>query len=165
LNISKILKISKSFEKYAAGLPGKDYIKQTPSGILFVDGIQLDRDALNAMKNWQDMVDMGVPKSRVGEIAREYGGHPKDVDVWLEQNSTPYIENDDDSDIDFKYTYKVISPEFGSEYARDWYHALDIVNEMHPDIDDLSEPVQKEPYHVWKLPDGGTVEVKPVKAR
>lgn len=72
----------------------KEYIQQKPDGTLFVEYIQLDRDALNAMKSWQDLVDMGVSKNIVGIIAREYGGHPKDVDVWLERNSVPFQESE-----------------------------------------------------------------------
>lgn len=98
MNTKFVLKLAHKFEKYAINRvwqSGKDYILQKEDGTLIVDGTLLDRDALNAMTSWQDMVDMGVSKNVVGQIAREYGGHPKNVDVWLEQNSKPYTEKQD----------------------------------------------------------------------
>lgn len=92
---SDIIRLAKAFQKLAVPHvwdKGKDYILQKEDGTLVVGGLALDRDALNAMNSWQDLVDMGVNKGIVGEIAREYGGHPKNVDVWLEQNSRPYTE-------------------------------------------------------------------------
>ncbi len=79
-------------KRVLAALTGKDYIRQKPDGTLYVDGVELDRDELNAMTSWQDLVDMGVSKKNVGRIARDYGGHPKDVDIWLENNSRPWID-------------------------------------------------------------------------
>ncbi len=92
---SNILELTKKFEKLAAGRPGKPYIKQKTDGTLIVSDQQLDRDDLNAMKSWQDLVDMGVPKNIVGEIARECGCAPRNVDVWMETNSIPYVEEEE----------------------------------------------------------------------
>lgn len=95
----KVAKLAKYFQRKLANTMygGKDYILQKEDGTLIVDGVTLDRDELNAMQSWQDMVDMGVSKSTVGKIALEYGGKPQNVDFWLEQNSTPFSKKDDDS--------------------------------------------------------------------
>ena len=102
-----ILNMAKRFEALAAkpwrgpihaGMKGKDWIKQKPDGTLFLDGIQLDRDELNAMRSWQDLVDMGVSKSTISQIVREYNGLPRNVDIWLERNSTPYIEPEEEEE-------------------------------------------------------------------
>ncbi|MHA2426417.1 MAG: hypothetical protein ACXADB_00055 [Candidatus Hermodarchaeia archaeon] len=93
--MQKIYKIAERFRKILrlavwGGLVGKDYIKQKPDGTLYVDNVQLDRDALNAMESWDDFVDMGVSRETVGRIALEYGGDPRNVDTWLENNSKPF---------------------------------------------------------------------------
>lgn len=94
----KLYKLAEYFtKKISQSLYGKDYIKQKPDGTLIVDEVRLDRDELNAMKNWQDLVNLGLSKSRVGQIALEYGGPPRDLDVWLEQNSTPYIDEEEET--------------------------------------------------------------------
>jgi hypothetical protein len=93
MNILAILKLAKRFEKLAA-MVGKDYILQKPDGTLIVDNVILDRDDLNAMQSWKDLVDMGVSKGVVGQIARDYGGHPRNVDVWLEHNSKPFSQDE-----------------------------------------------------------------------
>ncbi len=88
----KLLKLTKRFQKLAQWGLGRDYIRQKPDGTLYIDGVQVDRDDLNAMNSWQDLVDLGVDRGIVGRIARDYGGDPRHVDVWLENNSKPYIE-------------------------------------------------------------------------
>lgn len=92
----KILKLAKYFGRKLSSTMygGKEYIMQKEDGTLVVDEVELDRDELNAMTSWQDMVDMGVSRSVVGKIALEYGGRPADVDVWLEDNSRPYVEEE-----------------------------------------------------------------------
>lgn len=94
----KIYKVANKFRAllkhaiFSSEMRGKDYIEQKPDGTLYVDGVQLDRDDLNAMESWDDLVNMGVSRGTVGRIALEYGGAPKNVDVWLERNSKPYVE-------------------------------------------------------------------------
>lgn len=146
----KVYNLSKYFQRKLAStmLGGKDYILQKEDGTLLVDGVTLDRDELNAMQSWQDMVDMGVSKSTVGKIALEYGGKPQNVDVWLEQNSTPYKSKIDSDQTDKKDSFEIArklydlwNPEKGVYKLKDKAY--------------INYPINEIDYEFWVYPTPG----------
>ncbi len=147
-------KIAAKFRRILfAAMIGKDYIKQKPDGTLYVDGVELDRDDLNAMNSWQDLVDLGVPRATVGKIALDYGGHPRNVDIWLENNSTPFkkdpLEEYEDS-IEEQYI-KTFSEDLEDDYQEAINNMKPVnIHKKHGMSEELTVPgYEKVKYYVY----------------